>query len=133
MYIFIISLTIVVAVLLVLVVLMQNSKGGLSSQFGGAGSSSQMIGVKRTTDLLEKVTWVLAIVLLTLSLTSNLILAPDQNTGPASPNIDRAQDRNILPNVAPDLPSSDDPATDGANETPAGDLEDLIQEDTTGN
>lgn len=127
MYTVVITLTIIVAVLLVLVVLAQNSKGGgLSSQFGGAGSSSQMIGVKRTTDLLEKITWGLGIALLTLSLTSNLILAPGDNTGPASPNIDRAQDRNILPNVSPDLPSGDGdaPATEG-------DLEDLIQEDTT--
>lgn len=126
MYTTIIILTIAVAVLLILVVLAQNSKGGgLSSQFGGAGSSSQMIGVKRTTDLLEKVTWVLAIALLTLSLVSNLILTPNEGTGPASPNIDRAQDRNILPpNVNPDLP----PAGDGNNEN--GNLEDLIQEDT---
>ncbi len=121
MYTLIITLTIVVAVLLILVVLAQNSKGGLSSQFGGSGSSSQMIGVKRTTDLLEKITWGLAIVLLTLSLTSNLILTPGaENTGPASPNIDRAQERNILPNVAPGQPA--DSATDGG-------LEDLMQED----
>lgn len=129
MYTIIITLTIIVAILLVLVVLAQNSKGGLSSQFGGAGSSSQMIGVKRTTDLLEKITWVLAIALLTLSLTSNLILSPEDNTGPSSPNIDRAQDRNILPpNVNPSLPSEDTNTTDGG-------LEDLIQEDadTTGN
>lgn len=129
MYTIIITLTIVVAVLLVLVVLAQNSKGGLSSQFGGAGSSSQMIGVKRTTDLLEKVTWVLAVVLLALSLTSNLILTPEDSTGPVSPNIDRAQDRNILsPNVNPGL--QEDGAT---GDTTSGGLEELIQEDTSGN
>lgn len=130
MYTIIITLTIIVAVLLILIVLAQNSKGGgLSSQFGGAGSSSQMIGVKRTTDLLEKITWGLAIALLTLSLTSNLILTPGENTGPVSPNIDRAQDRNILPpNITPDGPAGDTNATDGS-------LEDLIQQDTdtTGN
>ncbi len=129
MYTIIISLTIVVAVLLVLVVLAQNSKGGLSSQFGGAGSSSQMIGVKRTTDLLEKVTWGLAIALLALSLTSNLILTPEEGAGPASPNINRAQDRNILaPNIGAEQPTEgvEENATDQS-------LENLIQEDTTGN
>lgn len=127
MYTIIIILTIAVAVLLILVVLAQNSKGGgLSSQFGGAGSSSQMIGVKRTTDLLEKVTWVLAVALLALSLTSNLILTPNEGTGPASPNIDRAQDRNILPpNINPELPPAEEQNNEGGN------LEDLIQEDTT--
>lgn len=128
MYTIIITLAIVVAVLLVLVVLAQNSKGGLSSQFGGAGSSSQMIGVKRTTDLLEKVTWVLAIALLALSLTSNLILTPENNTGPASPNINRAQDRSILNPVGPGL--EENGTTDDAN---GGGLENLIQEDSSAN
>jgi preprotein translocase subunit SecG len=52
----IVTLITITAILLVLVVLAQNSKGGgLSSQFGGSGSS-QLMGVKRTTDLLEKIT-----------------------------------------------------------------------------
>ena len=49
----VISITIICAVLLVLVVLSQSSKGGLSSQFGGSGASTQMIGVKRATDFFE--------------------------------------------------------------------------------
>ena len=53
MYTLFISLTIFAAVLLVLVVLAQNSKGGgLSSQFGGS-SASNLIGVKKTGDLLD--------------------------------------------------------------------------------
>ena len=67
-------LAIVVAVLLILIVLVQNSKGGgLSSQFGGSGAQ-QVIGVKKTTDLLEKVTWGFAIALLALSLSSSLMI-----------------------------------------------------------
>ena len=61
MYIALISLIVLACVLLVLVVLAQNSKGGgLSSQFGGAGTS-QLMGVKRTGDLLEKLTWSFAV------------------------------------------------------------------------
>ena len=53
----VIVLILIIAVLLVLVVLAQNSKGGgLSSHFGGAGASN-IIGVKKTSDLLERLTW----------------------------------------------------------------------------
>ncbi len=65
-------LIIILAVLLILAVLIQNSKGGLSSTMGSA--SSQLIGVKRTTDLLEKVTWGLAISIMILCLVSNFVL-----------------------------------------------------------
>jgi preprotein translocase subunit SecG len=61
MYVLLISLAIVSAILLVLVVLAQNSKGGgLSSQFGGSGASN-LIGVKKTGDVLERLTWGFAI------------------------------------------------------------------------
>ena len=71
MYTLYISLTIFAAVLLVLVVLAQNSKGGgLSSQFGGS-SASNLIGVKKTGDLLERLTWGLAISVMVFSLATN--------------------------------------------------------------
>ncbi|MDH5599003.1 MAG: preprotein translocase subunit SecG [Cyclobacteriaceae bacterium] len=69
----IIGLILFVSVLLILVILAQNSKGGgLSSQFGGSGASN-MIGVKKTSDLLEKITWGLAISLLVLSMAATNI------------------------------------------------------------
>jgi preprotein translocase subunit SecG len=127
MFTFIISLSIVIAVLLILVVLSQNAKGGLSSQFGGSGSSSQMIGVKRTTDLLEKLTWGFAIALIILVLTSSLLIDMNQTQeGVMSPNIDRAQDRSVLPNMNTDVPGSNAP---GATDTAATlDLEQLNEE-----
>ena len=58
------------SILLVLIILIQNPKGGgLSSSFGGG--ASQMMGVKKTTDFLEKATWTLAISLIVLILLSN--------------------------------------------------------------
>ena len=75
MYIALVSIIIFVCVLLVLVVLAQNSKGGgLSGQFGGAGAS-QLMGVKRTGDLLEKLTWGFAIALVILTLATHTILS----------------------------------------------------------
>ena len=55
--------------LLLLVILVQNPKGGgLSSTFG---DGNQFMGVKKTSDFLEKSTWTLAIALVALTLLSN--------------------------------------------------------------
>ncbi len=79
-YIIISALVIITCILLVLVVLVQNPKGGgLSSAFGGSSSSNQIMGVKRTTDFLEKTTWTLAIILLVLSLSSVFVIPRSQN------------------------------------------------------
>ncbi len=70
MYSILLILAIIVCVLLVLIVLIQNPKGGgLSSNFS---SSSQLMGVQKTGDFLEKGTWVLAIGLMVLSLAINV-------------------------------------------------------------
>jgi preprotein translocase subunit SecG len=78
MFTFIIGFIIFTAVLLVLVVLAQNSKGGgLTSQFGGSGASNIM-GVKKTGDLLERLTWGFIIIIMVLSLSTNFV---NQNVG----------------------------------------------------
>ena len=67
-------LILIVSFLLVLVIMVQNPKGGgLSSSFGG-GDSQQIGGVRKTTDFLDKSTWVLASLLLILILLSNITL-----------------------------------------------------------
>ena len=58
MYLLFIGLIVVAALLLCFVVLIQNSKGGgLASSFA---SSNQIMGVRKTTDFIEKMTWSLA-------------------------------------------------------------------------
>lgn len=58
MYTAISVLIFIICVLLILIVLVQNSKGGgLASSFA---SSNQIMGVRKTTDFLEKATWTLA-------------------------------------------------------------------------
>ena len=65
-------LVLIVCALLILVVLVQNSKGGgLASNFS---SSNQIMGVRRTTDFLEKATWTLAIALVVLSVGASLTI-----------------------------------------------------------
>jgi preprotein translocase subunit SecG len=75
MYTFLIVIIVIAAILLGLAVLMQNSKGGgLSSTFS---SSSQIMGVRRTADFLEKATWGLAITIVLLSFLSTLFAHSD--------------------------------------------------------
>lgn len=72
MYLVLIIVAILVCLLLGVIVLVQNPKGGgLSSNFS---SSSQLLGVQKTGDILEKGTWVLAISLMVLSLAVNVAL-----------------------------------------------------------
>ncbi|MBU0488722.1 MAG: preprotein translocase subunit SecG [Bacteroidetes bacterium] len=67
-YFVITTLILIVCVLLILIVLVQNSKGGgLAANFS---SQNQTMGVRKTTDFLEKATWTLAISLVFLSLVS---------------------------------------------------------------
>ncbi len=92
MYLGLIILVAIVAVLLILVVLVQNSKGGgLSSEFSGSGSA-QMFGVKKTTDLLEQITWGLAGAIIVISLVSYVMVGNSSDNGSInSINIERAQ------------------------------------------
>ena len=69
----IISLILVLSFLLILIIMVQNPKGGgLSSSFGG--DTQQIGGVKKTTDFLDKTTWILASLILILILFSNITL-----------------------------------------------------------
>jgi preprotein translocase subunit SecG len=79
MYTFIIVLIIITCFLLGIVVLVQNSKGG--GLAAGLSSSNQVMGVRKTTDLLEKLTWSLAIALVTLSLIANFLIPRDTVRG----------------------------------------------------
>ncbi|MBP5516167.1 MAG: preprotein translocase subunit SecG [Bacteroidales bacterium] len=70
MYTFIVTLILIVSVLLAIIVLVQNSKGGgLAANFS---APNQIMGVRRTTDFLEKATWTLAAALVVLSLIATI-------------------------------------------------------------
>ncbi len=78
----ILILAIIVAILLMLIILVQNPKGGgLASNFS---QGNQLFGVEKTTDVVEKITWIGAIVIVVIS----LVAASYQSTssiGNASP------------------------------------------------
>ena len=81
MYVLVISLMIFFAFLLVVVILAQNSKGGgLTSQFGGSAASN-ISGVKKTGDLLEKLTWSFVVIIMALALSTNFVSPNMGGTG----------------------------------------------------
>ncbi|MBQ8098324.1 MAG: preprotein translocase subunit SecG [Bacteroidaceae bacterium] len=66
MYNILIILIVIASILMTLIVLIQESKGGgLASGFA---SSNQIMGVRKTTDVVEKTTWGLAIAMVILSI-----------------------------------------------------------------
>ena len=66
-------LIIIASVVLGLIILIQNPKGGgLASSLGGFGN--QLMGVKQTTDVLEKGTWLFAGIIGVLCLTSAMFI-----------------------------------------------------------
>ena len=72
MYVTISVLILIVSFLMMLVVLVQNSKGGgLASNFS---AHNQILGVRKTTDFLEKTTWTLAVLLVLFCLASSVTI-----------------------------------------------------------
>ena len=105
-YILVSVLILIICVLLILVVLVQNSKGGgLAANFGG---SSQIMGVRKTADFLEKTTWSLAVGLLVLSLISILVIPRYTGTGKTQDTELREKIENMQP-----VPSNMVPPTEG--------------------
>lgn len=111
-FIFLMIVVMVVCLLLVMVILSQNPKGGgLSSTFGGGGS--QMFGVQRTNDFLDKATWTLAIIVAVLVVISNFVI-PSNTSSTAPENIINQEQK------APTTPSTTNDAVPVTPEKPAG-------------
>ena len=119
MYTLVVILILIVSVLLGLIVLVQNSKGGgLVSNFG---SANQMMGVRQTTDFLEKATWTLGGILVVLCLISSITIPKNIKEGNAFDTEMRQQIENMIPAApATEAVQMETPA---ATEAPAEDAE----------
>lgn len=110
---FISVLIFIVCILLILVVLIQNSKGGgLSSSFG---QGNQILGVKQTTDWLEKATWTLAIVLVALCIFS----ASFNNVDSGTQGAQGSEIKDLVNSEAITPPAGMEPQQAPAQQTPA--------------
>lgn len=68
---------VIAAVLMCFIVLIQNSKGGgLASGFS---SSNAIMGVRKTTDFLEKATWGLAAFMVVMSIATAYVVPTDKS------------------------------------------------------
>ncbi|ERJ69074.1 preprotein translocase subunit SecG [Porphyromonas gingivalis] len=72
MYIVLTILILLISLFLILVVVVQNSKGG--GLAAGFASSNQIMGVRKTTDFLEKATWWSAGIIAVLAIVSTHFL-----------------------------------------------------------
>ncbi len=73
-------LILIIAIALILIVMVQNPKGGgLSSTFGGGGSS--IGGVQSTNNFLDRTTWTLAIAMFALILLANFAIPRENDKG----------------------------------------------------
>jgi len=81
-------------------VLVQNPKGGgLSGNVGGL--SNQLMGVKQTTDVLEKGTWLFSAVIAVLALFSTLFLKGGSSEGAADSILQKVPTTTTAPAAAP--------------------------------
>jgi preprotein translocase subunit SecG len=110
-YILVSVLILITCILLILIVLVQNSKGGgLASNFA---SNNQIMGVRKTTDFLEKSTWTLAIVLLALTLTSTFVIPRGQTVQTRETEI---RTRPLDLRTPLEMPQQQQPARDNTEE-----------------
>ena len=109
---FIFIIIIVICLLLTLLVLIQNPKGGIAANFV---APSQIMGVKKSTDVVEKATWVLAIALISLSLLSNFF-RPD---GASSESLNESRLKDAVPEVTAPAPTQQQQQPADQNAQPA--------------
>ena len=101
MYIFFIVLILIASILLILAVLAQSPKSGMAANFG---ASNQVMGVRQTSDFLEKFTWGLAIAIFVLSLGATMTM-PSANIANSKSAVEKALEQavegnqNLLPSA----------------------------------
>ena len=110
MYIFCSIVIVIAALLLVGIVVIQNSKGG--GLAAGFASANQVMGVRKTTDSLEKLTWWFAGIIVAFCILATVFL-PRHTVGGDSLTTDDIiemlpnQDLNTLPPAFDQIPGEE--------------------------
>ena len=123
MQIFLTILILIAAILLILIVIVQNSKGG--GLAAGFGESNKYMGVRKTTDFLEKATWTLAGALVVLSIVSSFFVKPHVQAKQSESFIEQSQQSAPLLPQQPEatLPLPAAPAAETPAPAPAPDAQ----------
>ncbi len=121
MYTVITSLIIVVSIFLICAVLMQNAKGGgLAQNFAG---QQQLLGVRKTTDFLEKATWTLGAAIMVLSFIS-VALIPSSDVKAGQSEVDQVMQNVQTQQAQPSFGTPvQTPEAEGTTETEAAPAE----------
>ena len=110
-----IALILIASVLVILAVLVQSPKSGMAANFG---ASNQVMGVRETTNFLEKFTWTMAVAIVVLSLVATLAM---DNSLVLKSNSEISKDAKALQehvlDSQPAIPQAEIPAVE--EETPA--------------
>ena len=103
MYTLFVILIVLAAVLMIGIVLIQESKGGgLASNFS---SSNQIMGVRKTTDFIEKATWGLAVAMVVLSVVCAYV-APTATDSESVMERNATEQQQTNPNTLPGFGAS---------------------------
>lgn len=114
MYNLFVILVVIASIFMCLVVLIQESKGGgLASGFA---SGNQLMGVRKTTDVIEKLTWALAIAMVVFSIAS-VYTIPAAGSDASVMESAAVQQQTTAPANLPGIPATD------AQEAPAAPAE----------
>lgn len=125
MYTGLVFLVVFLAICMCLIVLIQESKGGgLASSFS---ASNQIMGVRKTTDVIEKVTWTLAAAIVLFSIVSSKCLptaSVEESAVMKQATEQKATNSNNLPGfnasqTQQNAPAQQAPAAGAAQEAPA--------------
>ena len=111
MYLLISILIVIASIILIFFVVIQNSKGG--GLAAGFSSSNQVMGVRKTTDFLEKATWSLAGSIVVLTIVTSLFIehksvAVDSSIREEIQNIIPI-DQNAIPDFGTPVPGGEEP------------------------
>lgn len=134
MYLLFIILMVIAAVLMCFIVLIQNSKGGgLASGFS---SSNAIMGVRKTTDFLEKTTWGLAIFMVVMSIATAYVVPrsdsatdaileqaqKEQQTNPYNLPVGTSAPQTEATSAAPESASATETPAASGEQAPASDV-----------
>lgn len=104
MYTLLVILVVIASIFMCLIVLVQESKGGgLASGFA---SGNQVMGVRKTTDVIEKLTWGLAIAMVVLSIASVYFLPTRQGASSVMEQ-PATEQKATAPTNLPGIPATD--------------------------
>ena len=108
MYLLCVILIVLASVLMCGIVLIQNSKGG--GLAAGFASSNQIMGVRKTTDFLEKATWSLAAFMVVISIVATYSIPQRTIAGESMLQQNAIENSMVNPNTVPDFSEQAAPA-----------------------